>query len=154
MAITLVPAADPIPGVPTEVKKRGRGRPPGSLNKTKAVPELPSESTTPAPEQIEEAEPETHVEEEEPVIVAPEPIEPPTPKPRARKPRRPPSPPPSPPRRARAPKRRPETPSPPPPPPSPRAQKRTAMAEYRERQQADHNTRRDRFTAMLDRFMT
>ena len=153
MTIALLPAGDTIPVTAEEQPpiKKGRGRPPGSKNKTKAPVEAAEppeiESHVDEPELAGESSVEPTIDElpeEEP--------EPPTPKPRTRKPRRPPSPSPSPPRRKRAPQRRPV--SPPPPPPSPRAQKRMAMVDYRVRQQADHNARRDRYTVMLDRFMT
>ena len=167
MPIALVPPGEPIPVTPAEEPpiKRGRGRPPGSKNKPKALvepieepsivePELPAELPSELPAELpaelpDELPDELPAEPAEASGADEEPGEPPPPpNPRARKPPKAPPPPPRERKPRKAPPQRPETP-----PETPRAAKTRLWGEYREAQATAHTQRRDHFSGLLGRFM-
>jgi hypothetical protein len=159
MPIALIPAGEDIPEATPEVipVKRGRGRPPGALNKKK--PETvapPLEPTVPEPTALETPVPEPPVPEP-PVPVAPSETEseseseeeaPPPPKrrhPPKAKPKAKPKP------KAKATRQR-EDPIQPDP-ETPRTAERRHRAAHRDAQAAALNHRKDQFAVILDRFM-
>ena len=170
MPIALIPAGEDIPEATPEVipVKRGRGRPPGALNKKK--PETvapPLEPTVPEPTALETPVPEPPVPEppeppapEPPVPVAPsettesesesEEEAPPPPK-RRHPPKAKAKPKAKPKAKAKATRQR-EDPIQPDP-ETPRTAERRHRAAHRDAQAAALNHRKDQFAVILDRFM-
>jgi len=161
MPIALIPAGEDIPEATPEVipVKRGRGRPPGALNKKKPASVAPPlEPTVPEPTALETPVPEPPVPEP-PVPVAPSETEseseseeeaPPPPK-RRHPPKAKAKPKAKPKAKAKATRQR-EDPIRPDP-ETPRTAERRHRAAHRDAQAAALNHRKDQFAVILDRFM-